>query len=405
MNEITFNENKRNNDFLIPNEINLKDAVKQFLDEAPMNELRRKLYQKDTLDYSSFNDLEMMYLYIHEKKDQDEEKNRTLKTKQEYARELLWTYGIFVDHAEEFGLSTEAIKEQSLLRSLRDKHIHFYQEWLRTVPNGKGGKPYSIATISRKTIIWKSFLSYIYKMEYVTYPVHQAFLSAKVAKKDRPNRDIMGEEVIQLLDYYRDHPIVYGFLSVLVTTGARISEICPVKVSDITYDYKNSNYWMEVTGKGNKKRDLLIHSNVWETIVRFRARRGLKTKINPLDHSPLFVTAKGKAYHFKNLSKYLKEKINQADVPFIQANNELQKQLTEGTLPPEQKDKIRSFTPHTLRHGFAIISAENKTDIFRIMQALGHEKIETTQIYLENKQSKETNAAHDWKNNIILKHI
>jgi len=117
------------------------------------------------------------------------------------------------------------------------------------------------------------------------------------------------------------------------------------------------------------------------------------------------VTAKGKSYHFKNLSKYLKEKINQADVPFIQTNNELQKQLTEGTLPPKQKDKIRSITPHTLRHGFAIVSAENKTDIFRIMQALGHEKIETTQIYLENKQSKETNAAHDWKNNTILKHI
>ncbi len=36
------------------------------------------------------------------------------------------------------------------------------------------------------------------------------------------------------------------------------------------------------------------------------------------------------------------------------------------------------------------------------MQTLGHEIIETTPIYLENKQSKETNAAHDWKNNTHL---
>ncbi|WP_281252968.1 tyrosine-type recombinase/integrase [Oceanobacillus senegalensis] len=63
---------------------------------------------------------------------------------------------------------------------------------------------------------------------------------------------------------------------------------------------------------------------------------------------------------------------------------------------------MRSLTPHTLRHGFAILSVEHKMDVYRIMQTLGHEIIETTPIYLENKQSKETNAAHDWKNNTHL---
>lgn len=53
----------------------------------------------------------------------------------------------------------------------------------------------------------------------------------------------------------------------LISTGARIEEICKVKVSELTkvrnHSTGDSHYWMEVTGKGNKKRSLLIHDNVF----------------------------------------------------------------------------------------------------------------------------------------------
>lgn len=94
---------------------------------------------------------------------------------------------------------------------------------------------------------------------------------------------------------------------------------------------------------------------------------------------------------------------NEADLFFIQYNNQLEQQVADGVL--QDKSKIRSLSPHTLRHGFAIISAENDSDVYRIMQTLGHEKIETTMIYLENKQSKEKNVGHAWKGNDVLKHI
>ncbi|WP_158595167.1 site-specific integrase [Oceanobacillus piezotolerans] len=239
--------------------------------------------------------------------------------------------------------------------------------------------------------------------------MHHAFLSAKVGKKDLPNRDITKHQVIQLLDYYRNNPIVHGLLAVLITTGARISEICTTKVSDLTREYNPKTntygYWLEVIGKGNKKRPLLIHDNVFQTIVKFRKRRRLDTILDPTDHSPLFTTPKGKAYNYKNLSMFITKKLNEVDVPFIQVNNKLKLQAAAGTLPEKDKDKILSISPHTLRHGFAIISAENDSDVFRIMQTLGHESLETTMIYLENKQSKEQNVGHSWGNNEVLKHI
>ncbi|MFC0299661.1 tyrosine-type recombinase/integrase [Virgibacillus soli] len=384
-----------------------KEVMNALLDNSYLNEFYLQIFENDDADYTKFNDIEMIYLYVHEEKDQDEDKNTQINTKQEYIRDLLQTYLTFHKHREQFNLPS--FHDVSLFRLLREKQIRLYQHWLKTAPLGKGGKPYSIATIAKKTTIFKSFLHYLYRKKYINEPIHEAFISAKVGKKDRPNRDITKAEVIQLLDYYKSQPIIHGLLAVLVTTGARIEEICTVKISDLTLEKNErtgeSHYWMEVTGKGNKRRTLLIHDNVFEAIVRFRKRRRLETILNLTDHAPVFTTPKGIAYRPKNLSMFINKHINKADIPFVQANNQLKEQDAAGLLDEKDKNKIRSLTPHTLRHGFAIISAENDSDVYRIMQTLGHENLETTMIYLENKQSKKHNVGHAWKNNDVLLYI
>lgn len=384
------------------------EVMKALQDKVYLNDFYLKIFENNDADYTTFNDIEMIYLYVHEEKDQDEDKNTEVNTKGEYIRDLLQAYLVFHNYKEQFNLSPYQPGD-SIFRLIKEKQIRLYQNWLKTAPLGKGNKPYSIATISKKTTIFKSFLHYLYRKKYIDEPVHQAFISAKVGKKDRPNRDITKEEVIQLLEYYKNQPIIHGFLAVLITTGARIEEICTVKVSDITLEKNDrtgeSHYWMEVTGKGNKKRALLLHDNVFEAIVRFRKRRRLVTVLDPTDHSPLFTTAKGKSYRPKNLSMFVTKHINEADIPFVQINNKLKEQQAAGKLDAKDKHKIRSLTPHTLRHGFAIISADNDSDVYRIMQTLGHETLETTMIYLENKQSKHHNVGHAWKNNDVLLHI
>ncbi|WP_393950421.1 hypothetical protein [Lysinibacillus sp. PWR01] len=51
-----------------------------------------------------------------------------------------------------------------------------------------------------------------------------------------------------------------------------------------------------------------------------------------------------------------------------------------------------SFIPTS----FAIISHINGSDVYKIMKSLGHEKIETTIIYMEKVLVTDQNAIHEW---------
>lgn len=378
--------NNTNKDKLSLSNITLN---KQMIPNLVHNMLNVTLYHKmldiidskNDEDYSYFSDLEMIYLFVHEEKDQDERKNRTKETKQEYLRELLWIYDLFMNHGEIISFHLSNLDIYSIFKNIERKHIRKFQDWLKIVPNGKGNKPYSVATIARKTGIFKSFLTFLYHKKYITKPLHATFKSANIHRRDRPNRDLYTEEAIQLLHYYEKHPIVFGFLSVLLTTGARIREISTARICDLSYD--GDGHWLEVIGKGNEKRELFIFPNVFQAIIDFRKRRGLETNLNKNDKSFLFVTARHRPYSYKYLSKYLSDALSRADLPFI-------------------NDENRSITPHTLRHGFAIISAEEGADIFRIMQALGHKKIETTMIYLEKHEQRKNHVAKKWKNSSII---
>ena len=65
----------------------------------------------------------------------------------------------------------------------------------------------------------------------------------------------------------------------------------------------------------------------------------------------------------------------------------------EGEAEQEQAEDIR-ITPHYFRHAFAIISRLNNVDVYNIMRSLGHERIETTEIYLAKTFAKQSNAIH-----------
>ncbi|QAS54747.1 tyrosine-type recombinase/integrase [Halobacillus litoralis] len=366
-------ETKSINIAIVANEMLNKDYYQRMLDVVDDHDIE---------DYSTLNDIEMIYLFVHEEKDQDDSKNRTEDTKREYLRELLWTYHVLLEGSGSFGLPVS--HPDKIVQELRGKHIRRFQEWLKEVPWGKNDKPYSVATISRKTGLFKAFLAFLYRKKYIEHPLHESFKSANVRMRDRPEKDITSEEVTQILSYYKTHPIMYSLLSVLVTTGLRSKELCMARVCDLSYDI--DGYWLEVVGKGNEKREVLIFSNVFDTIVKFRKRRGLDLFLDPVDTSPLFVTAKNKAYTSKYLSKYVTSMIQKSKLEFL-------------------KHKKAPVTPHTLRHGYAIISDDQGTDVYRISEALGHKKLDTTRIYLRRKHSRKNHAAHSWKDSSFLSFI
>ncbi len=380
-----FDDKTRNNNSLMLFNHNSITSLTSFMaDHSFYNQIQDRIDESGETDYSPFNDLEMIYLFVHQQKDLNEKKNRKENTRREYLRDLLIFYKQLVQLSELLSLPIEEISEYKLLKNLTHRHIRKFQEWIVTAPLGKNKKPYSPATLNRKMVIIKSFLTFLYENKYIETPLHQKMKSSHVREIDRPYKDLNVNEVLEILSRCKDHPILYGIVSVLATTGIRIQELCTARVCDLSY--VDGDYWLKVNGKGNKEREVLIFPNVLEAIKEFRLRRRMEFKLDRSDTSPLFTTAKGKSYHYKYLSNYVTRKINELDLNFIQMRK-------------------TPITPHFFRHAWALISSDQGVSIQQIQESLGHSDIKTTMIYLKRKMARKNNAAHAWKGSDLLKNI
>lgn len=228
----------------------------------------------------------------------------------------------------------------------------------------------------------------MYGVGYIHEPLHKGLFTATVRKDDRPNRDLGPQEVIQLLDHFRNinHPVVFAIIHILTTTSLRNEELCQLKVRDLQYDSINEGYYLDVLVKGNKRRQVPLKEKVLNSIRLFRDARGLEDLSVAGKGSPLVTTNTGKAYTPSYLSQYLTKMIQETNLPF----------LLHLSSP---------IGPHTFRHAFAIISHKSGVDIYQIMRSLGHEKIETTMIYLEKTFKKERHAIHGWNPEVFGEYI
>lgn len=324
--------------------------------------------------YPSFQDGDIMYLFVNQKTHANDTKNRTEQTKKEYARDLLHFY-FFLRQHDDF---QPLIKEPRILPYIEKRHIREYQGMLQTVrrkqKNGMVRVGYSPATRNRKINVLKSFFTWLASVKYIPEEVHSAFLSEELRDEDRPVRELSYEEVKMLLDYYKNHPINYALLSILATTGLRVQEIAKLKWNDIHYDTHIGKYFVRVMGKGRKEREAILFHNVFERIRAFRLRRRQSIELNPDDSSPIFTTNKRKAYDYKYLSEYITRIIEQTKFPFL-------------------KHRASRITPHTFRHYFAAECLRSGANTSYIQQTLGHSDIRTTQIYLDRILKRENNAA------------
>jgi hypothetical protein len=72
-----------------------------------------------------------------------------------------------------------------------------------------------------------------------------------------------------------------------------------------------------VQGKRDEIRHALIKKLVFERLQTLRVRKSLSPYLDPTDETPLFTTNRGKAYDFRDLSKYVTNIIKQTNFDFI----------------------------------------------------------------------------------------
>lgn len=205
------------------------------------------------------------------------------------------------------------------------------------------------ASRARKVSSIRSFYKYLtnktHQME--NNPVQD--LDFPRLKKSLP-RYLTLDESIQLLEAVdgenkeRDYCILMLFLN----CGLRISELVGLNVMDVR---ENT---VRVLGKGNKERILYLNDGCKQAIADYLVIRSGMTLI---DKEAFFVTSR-------------KTRITRAAV-----HKMVKKRLLEAGLDSS------IYSSHKLRHTAATLMLQNGVDVRTLQEVLGHENLNTTQIY------------------------
>lgn len=161
--------------------------------------------------------------------------------------------------------------------------------------------------------------------------------------------------------------------TLIYETGARRGEIAIGKMGDFFRD-ADGRRWLQITGKGNKPRDVPVSQSLFERMLTYREICGLPLTSLPGDETPLVLNITGrKGISGKILLRIVKEICGQAA-------DELE--ATE----PDRAISLRSATAHWLRHSRATHSVRAGADLRHVQRLLGHAKIETTMLYQHIEQ-------------------
>lgn len=243
--------------------------------------------------------------------------------------------------------------EKLTLKIIDDLLICRYLEWLQT------NRHCSNATRNNRLAAIHSFFRYLQAQDPKRLLVCQKILLIPFKKETKPILKYLTIEQISALlrvpnlhnERERRDAVL---LSLLYDTGARVQEICDLRIRDMRLE---SPSIVTLTGKGRKTREIPIVGNTVNLLSGYIKEKKL-TGIHLLDH-PLFFNqrrhplSRGGVTHI--LNKYASKVV--------------------GIQMPEK------ITPHILRHSKAMHLLQAGYNMVIIRDWLGHVSVQTTEIY------------------------
>lgn len=231
------------------------------------------------------------------------------------------------------------------LSLLKKEDIYDYMTWLsREKRNGS-------TSISRKISALKSFFAYLVT-EKECLPENPT-LTVKTPKKPKKIPSVLNDQQAEQLiaapsgTYeLRDTTILLLFL----TCGLRVSELVGLDLNDVTKEY------VKVLGKGNKER-IVYMSDAMRKQMRNYLDMRYKLVAKPGHEKALFLSRLNKRICVRRIQKLVDQKCQAAGLD------------------------SRNYSPHKLRHTAATLLLKEGIDVRVLQEILGHERLDTTQIY------------------------
>ena len=143
-----------------------------------------------------------------------------------------------------------------------------------------------------------------------------------------------------------------AFLELLYATGARISEVSRLDVSDVDV----SQGQVRLFGKGSKERIVPIYDTALEKIKDYVTFARPSLQKNGGDEHALFLSTRGNRMSADALRTRFERRAREAGLG-------------------------SSYTPHAMRHTFATELLAGGADLRSVQELLGHESLSTTQVY------------------------
>ena len=218
----------------------------------------------------------------------------------------------------------------------------------------------SINTRNSRLAVIRSFVNYLLLVNPTWTADLRGILAIPVKKSGKKLVDYLSQEEMNLL-LETPSPSTWSgqrdrvLLLVMYNTGARVSEIARLKVADVKLESRSGK--ISLVGKGRKERSLPLWKTTVKVIQEWIKRNGYSPEM------PLLPNGRGKTMSRWGITNRLSTAVRKLTVSRPSLKN-------------------RSISPHTIRHTTAMHFLQSGVDITTVAMWLGHESIETTQIYV-----------------------
>lgn len=221
----------------------------------------------------------------------------------------------------------------------------------------------------------------------VPNPAHAQFISRESTDARDETRALSATRARQLMGLpagdgvldYRDRAILKFFLY----SGARLSTVCRLKVSDFHQDGDQAT--VRLHEKGDKHRTIGLHFQAAQAIGEYIERAELtsgamfRPRLNPRSKK-LAGRGMDAATMYRLVEGYLQQ---------------LPGAVKDTAAVDGATGRMNVYIPHSLRATTATLLLDAGVDITKVQHLLGHRHITTTQIYDKRRRSTSESASHD----------
>ncbi len=220
-------------------------------------------------------------------------------------------------------------------------------------------KDLAASSLERNYSAVRSFHKYLNREFNISDPTDDL---PETGKRQRLPKALTVEEITKLIEAGKDPSQSislrdYLLLELLYSTGARVSEVVGINLSDISENVVNGeSIWvLKLRGKGGKERIVPLGTYAKSAIDDYlvRTRPSLLKKLN---ENALFLNNRG-----TRLSRVSAWEIVKSAA--------------------EKSGLTSKVTPHVFRHSYATHLLDGGADIRVVQELLGHASVTTTQIY------------------------